>query len=305
MLFLFTGTPGSGKSLDAARIIRRCLSVGRKRDGRPVHPVIANFDINPDTRGFDCFTYCPNNELTPDFLYSFADGYWDGRPVKEETIYLFVDEAQLIFNSRDWSQNDRMSWIEFLSQHRHYGYRIYFMCQFDRMIDRQIRSLAEYEVKHRKVSSFGIKGKLIRYAVLGELFCAVTVYYGMNEKTGAEFYRASKSLFRLYDSYSRFRRVGSAEGGGSGVPRPMRDGTALTTDDADKGDTRPFPAVVERLFAPRLPRPSAASLSPSSNPFRKPSTPSPAPVSNPFSDLRSAAVPSDPRRLELLRLPEV
>lgn len=217
MLFLFTGTPGSGKSLHAAKIIKEQLSYGRNRSGVPCHPVLANFDINPNTKGFDCFHYVPNHEMTPQLLYDYALDYWDGRPVEEETIYLFIDEAQLIFNSRDWSQNDRMAWIEFLSQHRHYGYRIYFMCQFDRMIDRQIRSLAEYQVIHRKVSSLGWKGKLARLFCFGELFVAVTVYYGMKEKIGAEFYRARKSLFRLYDSYTTFRRTAPAHGGEGGA----------------------------------------------------------------------------------------
>lgn len=290
MLYLFTGTPGSGKSLDAARIIKRCLNDGIKRDGRPTHPVIANFDINPKTKHYDCFTYCPNNELVPAYLYEFADDYWSGRPVKEETIYLFVDEAQLIFNSRDWSQGDRMAWIEFLSQHRHYGYRIYFMCQFDRMIDRQIRSLAEYEVKHRKVSSFGLKGKLLRYAALGELFCAVTVYYGMSEKIGAEFYRANRSLFRLYDSYTRFRRVGSAEPGALGGPQAMRDDPPETETCAADGDTAPLPPIHNRPRAQKAPK--------------RPPKPAQR-VNNPFAVLHDAAIPSDPQRLKLLALPEV
>lgn len=252
MLYLFTGTPGSGKSLHAAKIIKECLATGRRRDGRFALPVIANFDINPDTRGYDGFTYVNNFELTPDWLYEYAEEYWQGIHVKEETIYLFIDEAQLIFNSRDWSQHDRMAWIEFLSQHRHYGYRIYFMCQFDRMIDRQIRSLAEYEVKHRKVSSIGWKGKVVKLLCFGELFVAVTVYYGMNEKVGAEFYRARKSLFRLYDSYSRFRRVGGAEGGELG---PLPDAPTARADSANDscGATEKLPTVKQRPFCVHVP----------------------------------------------------
>ena len=250
MLLLFTGTPGSGKSLHAAKIIKEQLSYGRNRRGLPCHPVICNFDINPGTKHYDCFTYVPNNEMTPDFLYDYAREYWGNRPVKEETIYLFVDEAQLIFNSRDWSQSDRMAWIEFLSQHRHYGYRIYFMCQFDRMIDRQIRSLAEYQVVHRKVSSLGWKGKLVKLVSFGELFCAVTMYYGLKEKIGAEFFRARKSLYRLYDSYNTLRRKGQSHGGEGGATGTRPNSRAATPAHESICDvTTPLPVHRVRLMS--------------------------------------------------------
>lgn len=220
MLYLYTGTPGSGKSLHVASVIRRALS-SRSLGGKPAHPVVANFPINPSTSGYDAFRYVPNNELTPDFLYAFARDFWGDRPVREDTIYLVVDEAQLLFNSRDWGKGNRADWVRFLSQHRHFGYCVIFVTQFDRMIDRQIRCLAEYEVKHRKVSSIGLKGRIVSLLSLGQLFVAVYVYYGMGEKTDALFYRGSNSLYRLYDSYALFGADGGAEGRGQGDPAPM------------------------------------------------------------------------------------
>lgn len=134
MIMLYSGTPGSGKSLHTARDIRD--SLGPKR-----RPVIANFDVNPGTRGYrERFIYKPNNDLTPDFLIKFATDYWKGRKVKEDDILLVIDEAQLVFNSRTWqdkgASSKRMDWIEFFSQHRHFGYKVVLIAQFDRMIDR-------------------------------------------------------------------------------------------------------------------------------------------------------------------------
>lgn len=94
MIMLYSGTPGSGKSLHTARDIRDSLGAKRR-------PVIANFDVNPRTRGYrERFTYKPNNDLTPEFLIQFAEDYWKGRKVREDAILLVIDEAQLVFNSR-------------------------------------------------------------------------------------------------------------------------------------------------------------------------------------------------------------
>ena len=79
----------------------------------------------------------------------------------EDQILLVIDESQLIFNARDWQKAGREKWLSFFSQHRKYGYHIILVAQFDRMIDRQIRSLIEYEYVHRKVGNYGIKGRAL------------------------------------------------------------------------------------------------------------------------------------------------
>ena len=205
MIMLYSGTPGSGKSLHTARDIRD--SLGPKR-----RPVIANFDVNPRTRGYgERFTYRPNNDLTPEFLIEFAEDYWKGRKVREDSILLVIDEAQLVFNSRTWQDRcgsqKRMDWIEFFSQHRHFGYKVVLIAQFDRMIDRQIRSLVEIEVNHRKLANFGLKGLLLSLPFGGKLFCAVSYYYGLKEKVGTTWLLPRRAYFRLYDSYNRFEQA--------------------------------------------------------------------------------------------------
>lgn len=216
-IYLYTGTPGSGKSLHTAKLIVQTLRYKRL-------PVVCNFPINEDTRGYERFSYVDNAHLTPSYLYDFAASYWAGEPVKEDYILLVVDEAQLLFNSRDWGQKDRMAWIEFLSQHRHYGYKIVFIAQFDRMIDRQIRSLVEYECVHRRLGNLGWKGKMMALFAGGELFICSKRFYGLNVFIGAEYMRKHKKYFRLYDSYSTFRRVGGDEPEGCpGVPPAIPD----------------------------------------------------------------------------------
>lgn len=200
MIELYTGTPGSGKSLHAVRTIRDYLK-WKKRD------VIANFEVVTDESWKGHFTYMPNNELSPGNLISFAVDYWKGRRFKEDGILIVIDEAQILFNSRRWQDKDRMSWLTLMSQNRKYGMRIILVTQADIMIDRQFRSLVEYETKHRKLGNLGKFGMIVKVLCLGqELFFAITKYYGMQMVTGRETFRYSKKLGSMYNSYTAFQK---------------------------------------------------------------------------------------------------
>lgn len=201
MIDLYSGTPGSGKSLHTAERLYYWLRLGR--------PAICNFDIRLDYVNKKQpkklkFYYVPNDKLTPDYLIQFAQDHFKGKVVKEDSIMLVIDECQLMFNAREWSKAGRDKWLSFFTQHRKYGYHVILVAQFDRMIDRQIRSLIEYEFIHRKVGNFGIKGKALSIVMGGHVFVAVKVWYPMNEKVGSEFFRARKRFYRLYDTFGSF-----------------------------------------------------------------------------------------------------
>lgn len=201
MIHLYSGTPGSGKSLHTARDIRDALRIRKM-------PVIANFDVNHSLRNYDrLFTYLPNDRLDPSFLEDFARNWFAGRKVREDSLLLVIDEAQLVFNSRAWQHGQRMDWIQFFSQHRHFGYKVVLIAQFDRMIDRQIRSLIEIETNHRKLGNFGMKGLILSLPFRGRLFLGVSYYYGLKEKVGTCWLLPRRAYFKVYDSYNRFEKV--------------------------------------------------------------------------------------------------
>lgn len=201
MITLYSGTPGSGKSLHLASRLYHWMQFRNA-------PIIGNFscDFSTIKNPKGSFLYIDNAFLTPERLILFSKNYSDyvGRRVKENEILLVIDECQLMFNSRDWGNRDRGAWCAFFTQHRKLGYEVVLVAQFDRMLDRQIRSLIEYEWVHRKVSNFGLKGKLFSLFCGGRLFVSVKVWYPMKQAVGSEFFIARKKFYEIYDTYALF-----------------------------------------------------------------------------------------------------
>lgn len=201
MIDLYTGTPGSGKSLHTASVI---LSVVYRQ------PVIVNFEIIlKNEKMLSNYHYLENEELTPAYLIKFAKDYWfkKGTRVKEDHILLIIDECQLLFNCRDWGNKSRASWLSFFTQHRKLGYHIILIAQFDSMLDKQIRSLVEYQYIHRKVNNYGLAGKVIGFLCFGNLFCIVKVWYPMKERLSSSFFKAHKRIYKIYDTYNTFSQA--------------------------------------------------------------------------------------------------
>lgn len=217
MIDLYTGTPGSGKSLHCAKEIYTRLSRGKS--------VIANFDINltifKKKRKLGKFVYIDNSELSPDGLMQYAvvnhKRNTNGHIIEGQTL-LIIDECQILFNSRDWQAADRMKWATFFTQHRKYGYNIILITQFDRLIDRQIRSLVEYQVIHRKASNFKTLGFLLGVLFKGNIFIAITQWYGVKEKISSEWFVLRPKYARLYDSYKIFGSTPATGDGPRGAP---------------------------------------------------------------------------------------
>lgn len=198
-IYLYSGRPGSGKSYAAAKLCKDTLK-RKKQD------VIANFEIvvGEDWRGN--FFYVPNSQLSVDVLLQYAANYWRDRKFKEDGLLVVLDEAQLLWNSRLWQDAERMRWLELWSQHRKYGLKIVLIAQADIMIDKQFRSLIEFEVNHRKISSFGLFGLILRALAFSELFYQCETFYAQKYKVDGRILRYSKRIGDLYNSYKAFDR---------------------------------------------------------------------------------------------------
>lgn len=204
MISIYTGTPGSGKSLHMASKIKGVL---RRRNCM----VITNFEIDRNkvpNGGY--LVILDTDQLTPQNIKSIARDFWEtrGEKIQESRIFLFIDEAQLFFNSRTWMKNQQKGWIDFFTQHRKLGFDVILCAQFAEMIDRQVRSLIEYQFIHRKVSNFGgmgfVAGIILFFVGLltfGKLFVAIKVWYPINQRVGVDFFIARKGLYGIYDTY--------------------------------------------------------------------------------------------------------
>lgn len=195
VIYFYSGTPGSGKSLHVAKDIYYRLNYNKKYPN-----VICNFMINEDMikNKKARFIYKDNSDLTVKFLMEYA--YENHKIGIENQTLVVVDECSVIWNSRTWMKDiDRNEWLKFFVQHRKLGYNFILISQTDRQIDRQIRSLFEYEVRHRKLNNFKL-GKIMPIPI----FVAVTYWYGVKEKLGVEFFTYRKKWGKFYDSYKTF-----------------------------------------------------------------------------------------------------
>ena len=117
MIYLYSGTPGSGKSLHTADKLYWRLRAGK--------PVIANFAF----RWQDCgknphYLYINNMDLTPERLINFSRNWFSCHRFHEGAITLVIDESQILFNSRDWNAAGRGDWLSNYTQLRNYGYEV-------------------------------------------------------------------------------------------------------------------------------------------------------------------------------------
>ena len=241
LIWFYSGTPGSGKSFHVAKKI--WFSLKTLRDN-----VISTVNVDTDIiskngkKKIGDFTYIPILDLQTDFLYRYAiKNHVKG---KEGQTLLIIDECQIIFNPREYQRNNRADWILFFTRHRHLGYNIILISQFDRLVDRQIRSLFEYEVKHRKINNLGIL-----FALPFTMFVCIETWYGVKNvtiSTSFMFYR--RKISSIYDSYAMyddyFKEYALADGA-------HVDTFGNENAESHEAETEPIPTEAHNLADPQ------------------------------------------------------
>lgn len=181
MIYLYSGTPGSGKSYHAMVNIRQQLK--RKR------PVLTNFPVNDNRVSYI-------KDVTADGIVGWSRQVMPER-YRESYSLVVIDEAQLFLNSRTWQQKDRQQWNTLFSQHRKLCMDIILVAQSDVLIDKQIRILIEYDVRHRK--ALGVLD-----LATGKIMIARKYWYGHDEVVGQRWLIGRKAIYNMYDTTALF-----------------------------------------------------------------------------------------------------
>lgn len=219
MISLWSGTPGSGKSLHCAHEIKDDLRFGKN--------VISTCYIdttycfmsklqefifcltkgkvhlyNEDPRQNN-FHYVPIEEITPQYLYEFAAKYH--KFGKEHQTTLVLDECVAIFSPTVLADNIKRwnEWDEFFRKHRHLGYNVIIIPQSKRLISRKVIEYCEFEVKHYNRKNHGNFGFILSL-LLGSLFSWSLYWRGTKDRLEQHFFRYSYLYGSMYNSYSMF-----------------------------------------------------------------------------------------------------
>lgn len=238
MIYLYEGTPGSGKSYHATARIYDILR------GTNVN-IISNYPIDVDqvflTRvGYlkkrittvfpkvqfkeyntkrpksakGCYVYIDNSELTVDYLKSYCDQHHKRKEITlggtkqiimpEDQTTVIIDEASILFNCRDWGDKKRQEWCKFFAQHRHYGFNFILITQHETMLDKQIRMLIEVYVSHKNLKYYNWFAKIVSFFAGGSVFVSLYRWQGCKDIMSKEFCRYNPRIASIYNSYMIF-----------------------------------------------------------------------------------------------------
>lgn len=222
MIEIIQGTPGSGKSAVALVMGVEHLAAGGA--------LAANFELVPDwswrlagmnwpvrmgvrdrlSRAEELRRRCFRIG-TAETIFQLSDRLKDcgltGKPAtaREGKGLLILDEAQLIFNTRDFGKNK--AWIEFFTQHRKLGWNVLLIAHHIQMIDKQIRPLVEIETRFRNLKNIRIPFLPIPLSPVNAFF-AVRFYAGHGPGSGMVhnrgLYFLDLRVARLYDTLRVF-----------------------------------------------------------------------------------------------------
>lgn len=225
MIQLWSGTPGSGKSLHCAHEIREDLRLpfGKAKNVISTCYIDTTYCFmnilqeliftlsrgkihlyNDDPRAKN-FHYIPITEITPKYLYEFAAKYHVYG--KEHQTTLILDECVAIFSPTVLSENIKRwnEWDEFFRKHRHLGYNVILIPQSKKLISRKVIEYCEFEVKHYNRKHQGIFGFFLSLVCGGSLFSYSTCWRGTKDKPLEQKFFTYRRLYgSMYNSYSMF-----------------------------------------------------------------------------------------------------
>lgn len=220
MIQLYSGTPGSGKSLHVCHEIRRNLLYNKR--------VISTMYVEPDMvfwnafdrwrfnsfgkepkkkkhdRREENFTYIDIMDITPEFLYEYAARYHvHGR---EHQTIVYLDECVAIFSPTVLADNVKLwnRWDDFFRKHRHLGFDLVLIPQSAKLISRKVIEYCEFDVRHFNRKHHGNFGFFLSLFI-GGLFSYSVCWRGIKAKPLEQGWFTYKPYYgNMYNSYCMF-----------------------------------------------------------------------------------------------------
>jgi len=148
MITFITGTPGTGKTLNAVkRYIIPALKAGRLVY---TNVPLSVLHISIFLKEFDEFTI--SNLIKPYEKYTYKEA--------KANSLLVIDEAQNFYNNRDFKEKDNKDFIEFLTGHRHYGIDVLILTQHYEQVDLGIRRNCETCIVLKSLRNIGFASQI-------------------------------------------------------------------------------------------------------------------------------------------------
>ena len=86
------------------------------------------------------------------------------------------------------------------------GYDVILITQNPKDVNSDVLGLVEYNYKHRKLTSFGIKGWFLA-VIFRKKFISVKYWYVIDEKCDSYMFNIRKRVTRLYDTFGMYKRL--------------------------------------------------------------------------------------------------
>lgn len=191
MLSVYTGFPGSGKTLHAVSLIYAHVMGGAH--------VVSNIDLkfsdNAQYYHVCDYSWFQNVENVKEFcLKHLNDKY---------KVLFVIDEAQILFDSRGWSAKGRMEWNVFFSTHRHFKCDLILITQSSASLDKRVRANMEFQQQHINVKNASRLAHIVLQFLPDFMFIANKFYANTRERISSSWIFCQKKYTKLYDTFDR------------------------------------------------------------------------------------------------------